>query len=368
MIAAARAEAASLLSLDPLADAGRWTPPSQAGASPTATAAPLLQPDGAAGFSAPVRPVAAPAAANTAPAASWSTPTLPWITVDSAAAIEPSVQAARALAESLREDASLKAMLGSALAVHDGAVPDAVDEDHPAIDPLGADSLVATEANGQSLQRAQAMQEENNPQADRRRPTLRRPGNPSLIALNDNDFGITLRDVARAVVTLRPADGRGPPTTDGTAIERGAIDVVDSGYDDGMGLGIDIATRALQSRLLGDALLAIIDRSTELTDGQKTFSVLGVGTFELDMSADLRSISVSEETTGTTIGFAQNDDAATIAPTDTPLPGEPKEHVSLLLFAVNLMLTPTGTLVSVVSAVLVLIWGMGKLASRLRMR
>ena len=109
---------------------------------------------------------------------------------------------------------------------------------------------------------------------------------------------------------------------------------------------------------LGEALAAVVQPIVTL-DGSQGFSVLGEGQFELETSSDVREISVSELSTGlsASVPLRMGPPAA---------PQKQPQKIDLVAFAVDFLVSPTGTLATITLSVVLLIWAMTRVALAIR--
>jgi hypothetical protein len=160
--------------------------------------------------------------------------------------------------------------------------------------------------------------------------------------------GASLRDEARALLKVRRKESE--------AHARAVADAADWADDSA---GLSLGDRLLDSRLLGEALASAVQLKLSIS-GDTTFSVFGQGQFELDLSSDTRTITVSELTTETSFTLPTQDDQG------FPAPRQPHEKIDLLQIALNFLTTPAGTLLTITASVLLLIYGMVRAAMMLR--
>jgi hypothetical protein len=162
------------------------------------------------------------------------------------------------------------------------------------------------------------------------------------IAIND---GETLRDALRNLVSMRRA-GSG----DGGGAERQADGLSGGGGDPAFGLG----QAALESRLLGEALNSFI-RRTDGSDFEPAFSLFGLGRFSFDVGGN-GNIEITDYASG--LSVAVRDPA-------TP-PAVQEEKIDVIGRIRAFLASPTGTLSTIVSTVLLIVWCMVRMATALR--
>jgi hypothetical protein len=254
---------------------------------------------------------------------------------DPALGLPPLEAAFTTLSDSLHENVALRQLLGSTLEIRElGPYADL----RPEIE--GNDLSDGNRSGTQTLA------------DDPRHPDSEVAGSSTALSSE----GVTLQVAARSLVNVRGPKARKPPRTASEGVVDAADDIEDDD-DDALGL----SERLLDSRMLGDALLTIIQRSTYFESGNE-FSILGAGQFELDLTSDLQGFSLFEYSTGVTTNVAVDLTGL--------IPGDPrakaKERLDILLLAVNFVKTPTGSLLSIITTVFLLVLGMVRVATATR--
>lgn len=161
-------------------------------------------------------------------------------------------------------------------------------------------------------------------------------------ATGPDDDAETLRDAIRGLVDPRRIDA---------VLGSGAGG---GGGDPAFGLG----QAALESRLLGQVLDAFVHR----TDGfgfEPTFSVFGFGQFSFNVNSETHNIEFTDNDSG--LSLTLGDGSGVAAPPSLP---PPKIDIVAMVWA--FLASPTGTLSMIAGSVVLVIWGMARMASVLR--
>ena len=252
----------------------------------------------------------------------------------SSPALAASERGLAAVAEALRGDAAIKEMLRDIL---------------PPVTPAQLARDLDERGDPVQFQVADAADTKSAPAAPRARRGPTRDGDTEDAATETDDNGaLTLRQVLHAIAT--------PAQTD-RARTHGTVDDQD-GDDEEAGPSLDLTSRLLDSRILGEAMEHIV----EVDSVDNSFSIFGVGRFELQIGGADHSFVVTD------LGSNLSLD---LSPTPSPDAGprEPRAaavKINLLALALSFLESPTGVMASIFSGTLLLLWGAVRLAARLR--
>lgn len=290
--------------------------------------------------------------------------------MESALQLDPAEAGLQAVAQTLRDSATLRQVLGSAAMLRE-------DQTGPAARGPGAGNALDAEAVGGAdprlgLAAGTAQGGPGDPTAaaaagtgtnGRERGQAQRRTQPQeasdgmLDAALVQDDGLSMRTVLRSYVRVRRGDERQQSRGAAQSIADAAIDVA----DDGLSLG----ERLLDSRMLGDAMQNLVTRPAAY-QLDNSFSVLGYGQFEmeLDLASDLGGVTVSEHTTGVSVSVP-------LEPKPLPDPDQPQEkprgdRVDPVILILNFLHSETGVTLMIISGVLVILLGMFRFAMGLR--
>lgn len=278
---------------------------------------------------------------------------------------DPAEEGLQAVAQSLRDSATVRQVLGATVGLRDNrAPPDPRDEAAGGV--LVADALGPTDARSGIVEplrdtERQAQDAGQQPGGkDRKSPPRKAPQRGQSDDVLDTSLvqqdGPTLRTVLRSLVRVRKPAERRKPRTVADSISDAAADVI----DDGLSLG----ERLLDSQMLGEAVRTIITRPADY-EIDNSFSILGHGKFEmeLDLSADLGEVSLSERTSGTSVSMAL-EPKLTYDTEERRRP--PQEKIDLMQIISNFVRSATGVSLIIISGILLLVLGMFRFAMVLR--
>ena len=251
----------------------------------------------------------------------------------------------RAILEALHDDALLRQILQANAALRDEhpALGPGDDDEGARVAPLGFEPLDPAEARAASseIKVASAATQQALPAAATVVIGADRMVDPTA-------EGNSLRDEVRALMKVQRKDTR--------ARARSITEATDD-VDDFA--GFSLGDRLLDSRLLGEALSSVVQRTRSIA-GDTTFSVFGQGQFELDLATDTRAMTVSELTTGASF---------TLPTPDDQLPAvarQPHVKIDVLQLAWDFLTTPAGTLLMITAGMLFLVLGMARCAAMMR--
>ena len=165
----------------------------------------------------------------------------------------------------------------------------------------------------------------------------------------DDGEGPTLREALRTVARKSPGKKQ-----DGTATQSAAGD--QDTDDDSM-----LAERVLDSRWLGDALLTVFGQNGTY-DFNPTFSIFGIGQFELDIGPN-HDLTISELTSGASV---------TVSSPGSDLPeidrGPRPAPLRIYTLFTTFLSSPLGMLSMTMAAVLLILWALVRAGTALRRR
>jgi hypothetical protein len=275
---------------------------------------------------------------------------------------DPGEEGLQAIAQSLRDSVVFRQILAPTVGLRDRGTPDARDA---AEGVLSATDALTTGSAGSGLaapgtgdadgQAGSSARPNANPrQAPQARAQQRGRTDDVLDPTLTQDDGPTLRTVLRSFVRVRHGEER----QRSPSVAQSVADAAGEAGDDGLSLG----ERLLDSRLLGNAVQAVITQPG-FYDGDNSFSLMGHGRFdmELDLSADLAGVSVSEVSSGSTVSVSL-DAKPTNAFDEPPTPPQgPREHVDVYQLISGFMQTTTGMAAIIITIVMLGWLGMFKL-------
>jgi hypothetical protein len=272
-----------------------------------------------------------------------------------ATSIDPVGLGVGAVTETLRQNAALRQVVANTTALHSVAPEGSAPAGDIATETLQSQELgpETGQAELSNLNHARGNSPSDRKRAaDSGRNDPHAPGSIDLeeVTLDDQPDGERLRQMLHSIVSRRHDE----PNSAAQAINDTAADEPDSDDD------VDLGDRVLDSRTLGEALNAFVQPIVTV-NGTKGFSILGQGQFELDTSSDLHDVSVSELSSGISLTMPLQDGNQPRQPAH-----KGNERVDFLLIALNFVSTPTGTLMAITVGILVLVWGMSRVALAIR--
>ncbi|HUZ73946.1 MAG TPA: hypothetical protein VMU87_13260 [Stellaceae bacterium] len=278
--------------------------------------------------------------------------------LEAALLVDPAEESRQAVAQSLQESPLVRRILGSTFAIHE---PDQMPQMQTAtaVDPdIGravggpgfADDGRALPSTGGPV----AADATGAPRgAAQQRPPPEQMDNVSLV----QDDGPTLRTVARSIVSVqRPNERRRPQTV---------TQSVATAADDVTGTNFSLGEQLLDSRVLGDALRTVV-RPNAAYGLDNSFSIFGQGRFELqlDLSAGLGSINLTETSTGAALSIPLED---RVTDGEKPRPNtNPPEKFNLVETVLNFVTSATGVFAIVLGGCLFVLLAMFRVALTLR--
>jgi hypothetical protein len=286
--------------------------------------------------------------------------------MESALQLDPAEAGLQAVAQTLRDSATLRQVLGSAAALREDDAGSAARGPGPGnaveADAInGGDPRLGLSGAGAGGPGAAAVSgavtgERNRGSAQSRAQPQQQPDG-MLDAGLVQDEGPSLRTVLRSYARVRRGDERQRSHSAAQSISDAAEDVA----DDGLSLG----ERLLDSRMLGDAIQALVTRPAAY-QLDNSFSVLGYGRFEmeLDLTSDLGGVTVSEHTTGVSLSVPL--EAKPPSDADQPPPQLRSDRVDPMIVLLNFLHSETGITLMIISVVLLVVLGMFKFAMGLR--
>ena len=177
---------------------------------------------------------------------------------------------------------------------------------------------------------------------------------------------LTLRQVLHAMTTVHHASAA--PANGGQTASRARVTSAPAGADDGP--HVDLSEMLLDSEVAGAMLRAIVDVKT--ADGaRKTFSILGMGNFTLDVVPEAHVAVVAEMSTGLSSGgrmggspgYVRYPDYSGTGAANAPVP---RQNINLVRvvwnWIVDLVWNPIGIFALMTLTILVFLWMCVRLA------
>jgi len=274
--------------------------------------------------------------------------------LEAALLLDPSEESREAITQSLQESDLVRDMLGSTLAISGPGqtlASQTAGDTGLAVDDPGSADAGPGPALPAPIRPAAATGAPVPPPAPRE---LRPPEEQDDVALVQDD-GLTLRTVARSIVTVRHPDPHQPAQTVTQSVATAANDVNNENFG--------LSERLLDSRMLGDMLQTVV-RPYATYEPDNSFSIFGQGRFEmeLDLSSGLGNINLTEASTGASVSMPLDEPPSY---GDDPQPKQ-VEHIDLLDIVLNFLSSATGVFMMILAGCVAILFAMLRFALGLR--